>query len=82
MTDETDNKNSAEKPNEICLKIPSCFYSPSYLQPQESSPEHSLQSMYGNLLCVFPPFLRNLLQNRQTLWVILQTFWQKTNLKI
>ena len=63
-----------EKPNEVYLKIPSDFYSPSYLQPQESSPEHSMQSIDGNLLCAFPPFLRNLLQNRQTLWVILLRF--------
>ena len=26
-------------------------------------------------------FLRNLQQNKQTLWVILERFWQKTNLK-
>ena len=39
-----------EKPNEVYLKIPSDFYSPSYLQPQESSPEHSMQSIDGNLL--------------------------------
>ena len=26
-------------------------------------------------------FLRNVQQNKQTLWVILERFWQKTNLK-
>ena len=26
--------------------------------------------------------MRNLQQNKQTLWVILQKFWQKTNLKM
>ena len=27
-------------------------------------------------------FVRNLQQNKQTLWVILQRFWQKTNQKM
>ena len=70
MADKTNNKNSTEKPNEVSLKTPSDFYSPSYLQPQESSQERSMQGIDGNLLCVFPTFLRDLLQNRQTLWVI------------
>ena len=42
MADETDNKNSAEKTNEISLKTPSDFCSPSYFQPQEFSQEHSM----------------------------------------
>ena len=74
MTDKTNNMNSAEKPVDVSLKAPLDFYSPSNIQPQESCQDHSVQDI--------PTFLRNLLQNRQTLWVILQRFWQKTNLKI
>ena len=81
MADETNNKNSAENPVEVSLKTPSDFYSPSNLhQPQESCQDHSMQEIDGNLRA-FSTFLRNLLQNRQTLWVILQRFWQKTNQK-
>ena len=50
MSDKTNNKNSAEKPNEDILKIPLGFYSPSYLQLQESSQEFSMQGIDGNLL--------------------------------
>ena len=68
MADKTNNKNSTEKPVEFSLKTPSDFYSPSNLQPQESCQDQSMQNIDGNLLCVFPTFLRNLLQNRQTLY--------------
>ena len=55
MADKTNNKNYAEKPNEASLKTPSDFYSPSYLQPQESSQEHSMQGIDGNLLTTYFP---------------------------
>ena len=50
MSDKANNKNSAEKPNEVSLKTPPDFYSSSYLQPQESSQEHSMQGIDSNLL--------------------------------
>ena len=53
MADKTNNKNYAEKPNEVSLKTPSDFYSPSYLTPQESSQEHSMQGIDGNLLTTY-----------------------------
>ena len=34
----------------LSWKSPSDFHSPSYLQPQESSEEHSLQGIDGNVL--------------------------------
>ena len=36
MANKTNNKNPAEKPDEISLKIPSDFHSPLNFQPQES----------------------------------------------
>ena len=53
MADKANNKNSAEKPNEVSLKTSSDFYSSSYLQPKESSQEHSMQGIDGNLLMFF-----------------------------
>ena len=50
MADKANNKNCAEKLNEVSLKTPSDFYSSSYLQPKESSQEHSMQGIDGNLL--------------------------------
>ena len=53
MPDKTNNKNTAEKPVEVCLKTPSGFYSPSNLQPQESCQDRSMQDVDGNLLTTY-----------------------------
>ena len=45
MADKTNNNNAAEKPDEVSLKTPSDFHSPSKLQPQEF-----FQDFDGNLL--------------------------------
>ena len=50
MADKANNRNSAEKPDEVSLKTYSDFYSPSNLQPQESCQEHSMQGIDRNLL--------------------------------
>ena len=49
MADKANDKNSAEKSNEVSQKTPSDFYSPSYLQSQGSSQEHSMQGIDVNL---------------------------------
>ena len=51
MADKTNNKSSAEKPDEVSLKTPSDFHSPN-LKPQESCQEHSMQGIDGHLLTV------------------------------
>ena len=50
MADKANNRNSAEKPDEVSLKTLSDFYSPSNLQPQESCQEHSMQGIDRSLL--------------------------------
>ena len=58
MKDKTNNNNLPEKPDKVSLKTPSDF--PSSLNLQ-------LKEFHAS-----PTFFRNLKQNKQTLWVILQ----------
>ena len=54
MTDKTNNKNPAEKPDEVNVKPPSDFHRPSKLQPQESC-----QDFDGNLLTTYSSNILN-----------------------
>ena len=63
------NKNPAEKPNKVNLKTP-------------SNKINNLVKALMGIYELFLTFLRNLHRNKQTLSVILQKFWQKTNLKM